>query len=195
MKSNLVVAVLALAGWMAVIPARAETVMEDVSPIESTSYLIQPGDVLQISVWREPDLQGDVVVTPDGRIALPLVGEIDADGKSIEALRAEIGARMQRFVPDADVTVTVKQPLGNKIYVIGKVNRPGEYILNRNVDVMQALSMAAGMAKFADARNVRVLRRSGDVQETIPFDYSAVETGKRLEQNIVLKPGDVVVVP
>ncbi len=158
-------------------------------------YLIQPGDVLQISVWREPDLQSDVVVPPDGRIALPLLGRIDVDGKNIEALRNEIMARIQRFVPDADVTVSIKQALGNKIYVIGKVNRPGEYVLNRNVDVMQALSMAAGIAKFADVDSIKILRRSGDIKEAISFDYSQVEVRNKLDQNIVLKPGDVVVVP
>ncbi len=168
--------------------------MADSSSV-SAGYLIQPGDVLQISVWREPDLQAEVVVTPDGRIAMPLLGEVNVDGKNVEMLRNEIVARIQRFVPDADVTVTVKQPLGNKIYVIGKVNRPGEYVLNRNVDVMQALSMAAGVAKFADVNKVKILRRTGEGQQVIPFDYSQVEAGNRLEQNIVLKPGDVVIVP
>lgn len=168
--------------------------MVDSSPVPA-GYLIQPGDVLQISVWREPDLQAEVVVTPDGRIAMPLLGEVNVDGKSIELLRNEIVARIQRFVPDADVTVMVKQPLGNKIYVIGKVNRPGEYVLNRNVDVMQALSMAAGVAKFADVDKVKILRRTGESQQVISFDYSQVEAGNRLEQNIVLKPGDVVIVP
>ena len=195
MNFNLVVAVFILIASIPVPPASAGEVEVTDSPQVSSGYLIQPGDVLQISVWREPDLQAEVVVTPDGRIAMPLLGEIIADGKGIELLRSEIVARIQKFVPDADVTVMVKQSLGNKIYVIGKVNRPGEYVLNRNVDVMQALSMAAGIAKFADAGNVRILRRSGENQQAISFDYSQVEAGNRLEQNIVLKPGDVVVVP
>ncbi len=195
MNFNLVVAVFILIASIPVPPASAGEVEVTDSPQVSSGYLIQPGDVLQISVWREPDLQAEVVVTPDGRIAMPLLGEIIVDGKGIELLRSEIVARIQKFVPDADVTVMVKQSLGNKIYVIGKVNRPGEYVLNRNVDVMQALSMAAGIAKFADAGNVRILRRSGENQQAISFDYSQVEAGNKLEQNIVLKPGDVVVVP
>jgi polysaccharide export outer membrane protein len=195
-NQNLVVAVVALIASVAMLPASAgQTESLQESQQITSGYLIQPGDVLQISVWREPDLQADVVVSPDGRLSMPLLGEIDTDGKSIELLRNEIVARIQKFVPDADVTVMVKQPLGNKIYVIGKVNRPGEYVLNRNVDVMQALSMAAGIAKFADEEKVKILRRSGESQHVIPFDYSQVEAGEALEQNIILKPGDVVVVP
>lgn len=198
MNLNHVVALLLVLVVVPSVSVSAEqTEIVDVLQEQQTGkgYLIQPGDVLQISVWREPDLQSDVVVPPDGRIALPLLGRIDVDGKNIEALRNEIVARIQRFVPDADVTVSIKQALGNKIYVIGKVNRPGEYVLNRNVDVMQALSMAAGIAKFADVDSIKILRRSGDIKEAISFDYSQVEAGNKLDQNIVLKPGDVVVVP
>lgn len=198
MNLNHVVALLLVLVVVPSVSVSAEqTEIVDVIQEQQTDkgYLIQPGDVLQISVWREPDLQSDVVVPPDGRIALPLLGRIDVDGKNIEALRNEIMARIQRFVPDADVTVSIKQALGNKIYVIGKVNRPGEYVLNRNVDVMQALSMAAGIAKFADVDSIKILRRSGDIKEAISFDYSQVEVGNKLDQNIVLKPGDVVVVP
>lgn len=198
MNLNHVVALLLVLVVVPSVSVSAEqTEIVDVIQEQQTDkgYLIQPGDVLQISVWREPDLQSDVVVPPDGRIALPLLGRIDVDGKNIEALRNEIMARIQRFVPDADVTVSIKQALGNKIYVIGKVNRPGEYVLNRNVDVMQALSMAAGIAKFANVDSIKILRRSGDIKEAISFDYSQVEVGNKLDQNIVLKPGDVVVVP
>jgi polysaccharide export outer membrane protein len=194
-KSNLAVAVLLLAGCMAGTPARAETAVEDISLIESTSYLIQPGDVLQIAVWREPDLQLEVMVRPDGGISAPLLGEVVAEGKSVAELRDEVTAKFRKYVPDAEVTVAVKQATGNKVYVLGMVNRPGEFVLNRRVDVMQALSMASGIAKFADIKKITILRRSGESQQAIPFDYSQVEKGKSLEQNIVLKPGDVVVVP
>lgn len=179
---------------MCQVSAESAELSQPSSPVID-AYLVQPGDVLQILVWREPDMQAEVIVSPDGHFSMPLLGEINTDGKSVTQLRKELVTRIQTFVPDADVTVMVKQALGNKIYVIGKVNRPGEYVLNRNVDVMQALSMAAGIAKFADVDQVKILRRTAKTQQVLSFDYSQVEAGKKLEQNIVLKPGDVVVVP
>lgn len=158
-------------------------------------YLIQAGDVLNISVWHEPDLNLDVAVRPDGFISVPLIGDVKAAGKSIALLRAEVSSRLQVLMPDTAVNVSTKQLLGYKIYVIGKVNRPGEYLLNRDADVMQALSMAAGVAKFAATDRIRVLRRGSDGQQAIPFNYDEVEQGLGLEQNIVLRAGDVVVVP
>lgn len=193
---NRIIAVFALTAsvFMCQVSAEPVKMSQSSSPVID-GYLVQPGDVLQIMVWREPDMQAEVVVSPDGYFSMPLLGEIHANGKSITQLRKELVTRIQTFVPDADVTVMVKQALGNKIYVIGKVNRPGEYVLNRNVDVMQALSMAAGIAKFADVDQVKILRRTAKAQQVLSFDYSQVEDGKNLEQNIVLKPGDVVVVP
>lgn len=198
MFKNRIIAVFALTASVFMCQVSAEPVKVKMSQSSSPvidGYLVQPGDVLQIMVWREPDMQAEVVVSPDGYFSMPLLGEIHANGKSITQLRKELVTRIQTFVPDADVTVMVKQALGNKIYVIGKVNRPGEYVLNRNVDVMQALSMAAGIAKFADVDQVKILRRTAKAQQVLSFDYSQVEDGKNLEQNIVLKPGDVVVVP
>lgn len=196
MFKNRIIAVFALTAsvFMCQVSAEPVKMSQSSSPVID-GYLVQPGDVLQIMVWREPDMQAEVVVSPDGYFSMPLLGEIHANGKSITQLRKELVTRIQTFVPDADVTVMVKQALGNKIYVIGKVNRPGEYVLNRNVDVMQALSMAAGIAKFADVDQVKILRRTAKAQQVLSFDYSQVEDGKNLEQNIVLKPGDVVVVP
>ena len=196
MFQNRIVAVFALTAAVFMCQVSAESVeLSQPSSRVIDAYLVQPGDVLQIMVWREPDMQAEVIVSPDGYFSMPLLGEINTDGKSVTQLRKELVTRIQTFVPDADVTVMVKQALGNKIYVIGKVNRPGEYVLNRNVDVMQALSMAAGIAKFADVDQVKILRRTAKTQQVLSFDYSQVEAGKRLEQNIVLKPGDVVVVP
>ena len=162
---------------------------------EMQGYRIQPGDVLQVSVWKEPDLERDVLVRPDTGLSFPLVGDISAAGKSVEELRQEISERIARFIPDPVVAVAVTQTLGNKVYVIGKVNRPGEFVMNRRVDVMQALSMAGGANAFAALRKIKVLRRLGDRTTVIPFDYAQIERGEDLEQNIVLQPGDVVVVP
>lgn len=159
------------------------------------TYIIQPGDVLTISVWRERDLQGELAVRPDGGINFPLVGEIIAAGKTIEQLKADIATKLSKYVPDPAVTVTVKNSLGNKIYVVGKVNKPGDYMTNRNVDVMQALSMAGGPNPYASVNKIKILRRVNGEQKTFLFKYSQVEKGKNLEQNIILQGGDIVVVP
>ncbi|MEX2123288.1 MAG: polysaccharide biosynthesis/export family protein [Woeseia sp.] len=160
------------------------------------AYTVQPGDILEISVWKEEDLQREVLVRPDGRFSFPLVGDLDATGKTVSDLRDEISASLQKYIPDLVVTVTVKSILGNKIYVLGQVNNPGEFVVNPRVDVMQALSMAGGTTAFAALNDIVVLRRNGDgSQSAIRFAYKDVEKGRSLEQNIVLNVGDVVVVP
>lgn len=160
------------------------------------AYTVQPGDVLEVSVWKEEDLQREVLVRPDGSFSFPLAGEVIATGKTVEQLRQEIAESLQRFIPDLVVTVTVTQILGNKIYVIGQVNNPGEFVVNPRVDVMQALSMAGGTTAFASLNNIVILRRSASgSQEAMSFAYKDVERGRSLEQNIVLNSGDVVVVP
>lgn len=158
-------------------------------------YLIQPGDVLQVSVWQEADLDHQVLVRPDGGISFPLVGSIDASGQTVEGLRGELSERLSRFIPDLSVTVLVSEINGNKVYVIGQVNQPGEFVVNPRVDVMQALSLAGGTTTFASVNDIFVLRREGDQQQTMRFRFDDVARGKNLEQNIILKSGDVVVVP
>lgn len=159
------------------------------------AYIVQPGDVLTISVWKEKDLQGEVAVRPDGGLNFPLAGEIVAAGKTIDQLKTDIAAKLAKYVPDSVVTVMVKQSLGNKIYVIGKVTRPGEFVANRNMDVMQALSMAGGPNPYAAVNKIKILRRVNGEQKTFRFKYSRVEKGEDLEQNIILQGGDIVVVP
>jgi polysaccharide export outer membrane protein len=160
------------------------------------AYEVQPGDILFVSVWGEPDLQLDALVRPDGGFTIPLAGEIAAKNKSLSSIRLEVTKKLTKFVPDADVTVAVKQIQGNKVYVIGKVNRPGEFVINSNVDVLQALSMAGGTTQFADVGDIIVLRRKlSKQQEFFRFDYNEVKSGENLQQNIVLRSGDVVVVP
>jgi len=158
-------------------------------------YSLQPGDVLEISVWKEPDLQREVLVRPDGGISFPLVGNIKTKNNSVQGVNKEITARLAKYIPDPVVTVSLKQMLGNRVYVVGKVLKPGEFLVNRNIDVMQALSMAGGLNPFAAGDEIKILRRVGGVQKSIPFRYEGVVNGKDLAQNIVLKPGDVVVVP
>jgi len=165
-----------------------ETVLHD-------TYIVQPGDVLTISVWKERDLQGEVAVRPDGGLNFPLVGEIVAAGKTVDQLTTDISTKLAKYVPDPVVTVMVKQILGNKIYVIGKVNRPGEFMANRNMDVMQALTMAGGPNPYAAVNKIKIIRRVNGEQKTFRFKYSQVEKGEDLEQNIILQGGDTVIVP
>ena len=159
------------------------------------AYEVQPGDVLEISVWKEPELQREVLVRPDGAFSFPLSGEIDARNKTVNDLRLEVTARLARYIPELVVTVTVVQINGNKVYVIGQVNQPGVFVVNPRVDVMQALSMAGGTTPFADINEIRILRRQGGKRTAINFRYSDVIRGRDLEQNIMLESGDVVVVP
>jgi polysaccharide export outer membrane protein len=158
-------------------------------------YRIQPGDVLVIAVWKEPEMQGEYLVRPDGGVSMVLAGDVMAAGRSVGELQEVIKERLQSFVPNAAVTVTVKAINGNRIYVIGKVNRPGEFLLQRPMDVMQALALAGGPTTFAALDDIRILRRDGEQQSSIPFRYGDVERGRALEQNIVLHGGDTVVVP
>jgi polysaccharide export outer membrane protein len=159
-------------------------------------YSIQPGDVLSVSVWKEPDLQGEVLVRPDGGLSFPLVGDIDAARMTLDALKQELTHRLQKYVPDPVVTVALKQLGGNRIYVLGKVNRPGEFAFSRPLDVMQAISLAGGTTPFASLNDIQILRREATGrQDAIAFHYADVEQGERLQQNILLLSGDTVVVP
>ena len=161
----------------------------------SDGYRVQPGDLLTISVWKEHDLQGEILVRPDGGLSFPLAGDVNADGKTTQELTEAIAARLKKFIPDPVVTVAVKQIGGNRVYVLGKVSRPGEFLFNRPVDVMQALALAGGATPFAEVNDIRILRREGGVLRSMPFKYGEVERGKELAQNVLLQSGDTVVVP
>ena len=165
------------------------------APVLSADYLLRPGDILQVSVWHESELNAEVLVRPDGKFSFPLAGEIAAAGRSPSQVREELVKKIDEFIPDAVATVMVKEIAGNKAFVVGKVNRPGPVPMTEDTNVMQALSMAGGTAQFADLNDILILRGQGDKQTAIPFNYDEVERGKALEQNIVLQAGDVVVVP
>ncbi len=169
---------------------------DDTQDMESEpSYLIQPGDRIAVSVWKEQELQSIALVRPDGEISIPLVGDIRTTNRTIAQVREEITERLSQYIPDPVVTVAPQELAGNQIYVIGKVNRPGAFPINRFVDVVQALSIAGGMSPFAAANKIKVLRRMGGKEIVIDFKYEEIEKGINLEQNIVLQSGDVVVVP
>lgn len=162
---------------------------------QQLSYAVQAGDVLEISVWKEPDLQRQVLVRPDGAFSFPLVGDVDSRGKTIADLNKIVSERLARYISGAVVTISVQEIKGNKIFVIGQVNKPGEFIVNPSVNIMQALSMAGGMTAFASTNDIVVLRGQGKAQTATPFRYSEVSRGRSLGQNILLVSGDIVVVP
>jgi polysaccharide export outer membrane protein len=170
-------------------------VLPGVVAAQEAEYKILPGDLLAVTVWKEEDLSLEVLVRPDGRFSFPLVGDVQAAGRGVNEIRDDIVSRIDTYIPDAVVTVLVREIAGNKAYVVGKVNRPGPFVMNDDTDVMQALSIAGGTTTFAALKKIVILRRSGGSQTAIPFNYNEVEDGERLEQNIVLQPGDVVVVP
>ncbi len=200
---NLIIMAFALCAFTPVIAegASAASTLEhhNVAPLSHhdtpAPYLIGAGDVLDISVWKEDGLEQEVLVRPDGGIDFPLVGELQAGGKTTRALQAEIEKKIKRFITDPVVTVSVKQIYGNTIYVLGKVARPGEFVAKHYLDITQALAMAGGLTPYADAGSIKVLRRSGVKQKVFKFDYSDIEDGENLQQNIILKNGDVVIVP
>lgn len=158
-------------------------------------YQINPGDKLEISVWKEQDLQRVVLIRPDGGFSFPLAGDMTAKGKTVNQIREELADRLSRYIPDLVITVTVTDVSGNTIFVIGQVKTPGTFVMNPRLDVLQALSLAGGTTPFASLKNIRILRRENGVQRAIPFDYTDVSEGKSLEQNVLLRSGDVVVVP
>lgn len=158
-------------------------------------YKVQPGDTLTVSVWKEPDLSGDVIVHPDGTFSVPLIGAIQASNRTIEDIQRDAIENLSKFIPEPVVTIGLKASVGKQIYVLGQVNAPGVFTISKPTDVMQALSLAQGMTPFASANKIRILRRKGDQQEAIDFRYGDVEKGKNLKQNILLQDGDTVVVP
>jgi polysaccharide biosynthesis/export protein len=159
------------------------------------SYVIGPGDVLDISLWRDDALVRQVVVLSDGKISFPLVGEIVAAGKTIAELKKGIADKLTDYVPDPVISIEVKQSNSMVVYVTGRVNNPNRFPVNANITVLQGLSIAGGLNPFAKRNNIKVFRQEGDKTRVFLFKYDEVIDGKNLEQNIALKRGDVIVVP
>jgi polysaccharide biosynthesis/export protein len=159
------------------------------------NYLLNPGDELEIDVWREEDLQRTVLVRPDGKFTFPLAGEVVAADRTPAQVQAEITQKLRNYIPEAVVTVTVVGIGGNQIYVIGQVGNPGAFIMNPKINVLQALSLAGGMTAFASQNNIIILRSRGGEQETLEFRYDDIARGRNLDQNVFLEAGDVIIVP
>jgi len=162
---------------------------------EKTGYRINAGDVLEIAVWKEEELQREIRVLPDGNISFPLVGEIVVAGNTLIAIREQMVKKLSEYITDPVVNISVKSSEGNSVYVIGQVKQPGQFIMYQPLDVMQVLSLAGGLTTFAKANDIRILRRTEQGPTSIEFEYGELEDGDELASNIVLKSGDVVVVP
>jgi len=162
----------------------------------STDYKLGADDVLNIEVWHEPDISGKVPVRPDGKISVPLVGEVQAAGETALQLQATITAGLKAYIDDPAVTVVVEQVNSRKVNVLGRVLHPGTYSLGTKVNVLDALAMAGGPVPFAHLSKIYVLRTpaTGRVQR-LPFDYNRVISGQRPDENVQLLPGDTIVVP
>ena len=172
--------------------AASSASIESVAP---PGYIIGPEDVLGIVFWREPEMNGDVTVRPDGKVTLPLIGELRAEGLGPEALRDQIKQASAKYMSDANVSVVVRQINSRKVFITGRVTTPGTYPLAGPRTVMQVIALAGGLNEYADAKNITVLRVANGQSRSFKFNYKDVAKGKKLEQNILLQPGDTIVVP
>jgi polysaccharide biosynthesis/export protein len=160
-----------------------------------SDYVIGADDQLRVVFWRDDSMSGDVVVRPDGKISLTLLNDIQAAGLTPNQLREQLTQAAARYVTDPSVTVIVKQINSRKVYVTGQVNKPGPYLLNDNMTILQMLAVAGGLQEWADADHILVMRTENGQQKSYKFNYKDVRKGKNLQQNIMLKPGDTLVVP
>lgn len=192
----LTLAALALTGCLSAPPREVGSGLDaTLMSAAQSGYTLQPGDVVRVSVWREPELDQVVLVRPDGGISFPLAGDLQAEGRTIEQVAFELTERLAVFIPTPEVTVSLQQSDGNRIYVTGRVNNPGVFLVNRPVTVLQAISLSGGLTPFADRDRIMVLRVKEGVQQSIPFNYKDVQQGRGLAQNIFLEPGDTLIVP
>jgi len=162
---------------------------------QDRSYVIGCGDKLQVIVWGHKNLSTNSVVRPDGMISLPLLGDIRAEGHSVNDLKKELNIRMSEYIQEPSVSVSVSEINSLKVYVIGEVNQPGEFDLMSYTTVLQVIAQAGGFTDYAKKNKIQIIRIQGNEKVKIKFNYKQVIKGKNLDQNIPLKPGDVILVP
>ena len=159
------------------------------------AYIIGPGDVIAVDVWKEKELSRRVSVRLDGKISLPLVNDIDAAGLTSAELREQLTQKYKDFVDVPEVSVTVLESRSKRIYLLGKINRPGEYPLQKNMTIVHAISLAGGLAEWADASDIKLIRKIKGTEKTFRVDYDAIVSGEDLAQNVQLQPDDTIFVP
>jgi len=190
LKSTLIVIPLMI---LLQIPAQVQTT----PPAETQDplYIIQPNDILEVFVYKEPELTREVLVRPDGRISFPLVQDLQASGINPGELKTSIETELQHFLNAPSVTVIIKAIQSYQIFVVGKVQKPGSFLVEKPITVLQALAFAGGFQEFADESEMTIVRTIGTKSTILDFNYKNVVKGKNTGQNIYLKSGDVVVVP
>src|SRR5688572_2414289 len=175
--------------------AAAAVAPRPTDPVLPPGYLIGTDDVLSIMFWKDKDMSSEAQVRPDGRIALPLINEVQAAGLTPEQLREKITEESKKYMEDANITIVVRQINSRKAFITGEVNKPGPYPLVSPTSVMQLISMAGGLREYANSKKIIIMRTVNGKPVSLPFNYKDVVAGKNLTQNIELKPGDTVVVP
>jgi polysaccharide export outer membrane protein len=158
-------------------------------------YVIGARDVLSVIFWRDKDMSSDVSVRPDGMISLPLINEVKAEGLTPDQLRDQVTQRAARYVADPTVSIVVREIRSRQVYITGEINRPGAYSLMMPTTVIQLISMAGGLREFAKTKDIVILRTESGKQSAIRFNYKDVMNRKKLTQNILLQPGDTIIVP
>ena len=202
-----------LALWLATVPLVAQTAKPGTAaqsvppaaaaaaaprptdPVVPPGYVIGTDDVLSIVYWKDKDMSSEAQVRPDGRIALPLINEVQAAGLTPEQLREKLTEESKKYMEDANITVVVRQINSRKAFITGEVNKPGPYPLTSATTVLQLIAMAGGLREYADSKKIVIMRNENGRQTSLQFNYKDVIAGKNLKQNIELKPGDTVVVP
>jgi polysaccharide export outer membrane protein len=183
------VLLLGLAAWSAAYSA-------DPPNPNLSGYRLHAGDKIVVGLYDDLKLPPrEIVVAPDGTFSFPMIGEVQAGGKTAAEIRMQMEAKLKKYVTEPVVTFAVTQVNGNVAYVVGQVNKPGQLIMNPGLNVLQAISMAGGGNPYAKLDSIIVIRGSGGAQQVLPFRYGQVSAGKNLEQNVELQSGDVVVVP
>lgn len=162
---------------------------------QDPNYIIGPEDELIVNVWKESDISRSVPVRPDGKISLPLLNDVQASGLTPMQLGAEITARLKKFIEDPQVTIIVSRVNSQRIYIVGEVNHAGAFALVPNMTVLEALSSAGGCSPFAKQTKIYILRVEDGHEIRRPFNFKEVLSGQQMQQNILLKPGDTIVVP
>ena len=159
------------------------------------TFIIGNDDVLAINVWKEPDISRSIPVRSDGKISLPLVGEVQAAGQTPAALEKDIASKLKNYISEPEVTVMVQQVNSQKFNILGQVVRPGAYVIANSPTVLDAIALAGGFRDFAKQKSIYVLRQGPDGETRLPFNYKEVAQGKNMSQNVKLQPRDTIIVP
>ena len=173
----------------------ATSVATSASATPPPGYVIGPGDMLSILFWRDKDMSTDVTVRPDGKISLPLLNDITAAGFAPDELRLKLKEAAGKFIEDPDVSVVVREIKSRNVFITGLVARPANYSLNADMTVLQLIAVAGGLLEYAHSDKIVVIRNEGGHEQHRKFNYKEVLEQKNVAQNIILKPGDTVVVP